>query len=75
MIDTRVLVLVGSLRADSLNRKIAETLRDEAPDGVEVDIVDGLGSSPSTTRTSTARCSRRRDRLRDRSPPPTGFLS
>mgnify|MGYP006373007553 CR=1 FL=1 len=27
MTDTRVIVLVGSLRADSLNRRIAETLR------------------------------------------------
>ena len=29
MSNTRVLVLVGSLRADSVNRKIAEILRDE----------------------------------------------
>ena len=34
MTDTRVLVLVGSLRADSLHRRIAEVLRDQAPDGV-----------------------------------------
>jgi NAD(P)H-dependent FMN reductase len=46
MTDTRVLILVGSLRADSLNRKLAEILRDEAPDGVEVDIVDGLEQLP-----------------------------
>ncbi|WP_231123634.1 NADPH-dependent FMN reductase [Nocardioides sambongensis] len=39
---TRVAVLVGSLRTDSLNRRIAEVLRDNAPEGVEVDIIDGL---------------------------------
>ena len=43
---TRVAVLVGSLRADSLNRKVAELLRDHAPEGVELDIVDGLGELP-----------------------------
>lgn len=43
---TRVAVLVGSLRADSVNRKIAEILRDEAPAGVEVDIIDDLGRIP-----------------------------
>lgn len=42
MTDTRVAVLVGSLRADSLNRRIAEVLRESAPEGVEVDIIDGL---------------------------------
>ena len=43
---TRVAVLVGSLRADSLNRKLAEILRDEAPAGVTLDIIDGLGEVP-----------------------------
>ncbi len=46
MTDTRVLVLVGSLRADSLNRRIAEAIRDQAPAGVVVDIADGLGDLP-----------------------------
>lgn len=48
MTDTsiRVAVLLGSLRADSVNRRIAEALRDEAPAGVEVDIVDGLDQVP-----------------------------
>ena len=45
MTDTRVAVLVGSLRADSLNRKIAELLRDQAPAGVVLDILD-LGGIP-----------------------------
>ncbi len=44
--DTRVVVLVGSLRADSLNRRIAETLRTKAPEGVTVEIAEGLGEIP-----------------------------
>lgn len=43
---TRVAVLVGSLRADSLNRKLAEILRDEAPAGVTLDIIEGLDQVP-----------------------------
>jgi len=46
MSDTRVLVLVGSLRTDSLNRRIAETLKSQAPEGVTVDIAEGLGEVP-----------------------------
>ena len=44
--QTRVAVLLGSLRADSLNRRIAEELRNRAPEGVVVDIVDGLAEVP-----------------------------
>jgi NAD(P)H-dependent FMN reductase len=43
---TRVAVLVGSLRADSVNRKVAESLREQAPAGVEIEIVDGLDHVP-----------------------------
>lgn len=43
---TRVAVLVGSLRVDSVNRRIAELLRDQAPAGVSVDIIDGLDRLP-----------------------------
>ena len=43
---TRIVALVGSLRADSLNRRIAEALRDQAPDGVVVEIADGLHELP-----------------------------
>lgn len=43
---TRVAVLVGSLRADSVNRQVAESLKSQAPAGVEVDIVDGLADVP-----------------------------
>ena len=46
MTDTRVIVLVGSLRADSLNRKIAETLQALAPEGVTVEIAEGLAELP-----------------------------
>ncbi len=43
---TRITVLVGSLRADSLNRRIAEALREQAPVGVVVEIADGLHDLP-----------------------------
>lgn len=46
MTSTRVAVLVGSLRADSLNRRLAESLVATAPEGVELRIVDGLGELP-----------------------------
>jgi NAD(P)H-dependent FMN reductase len=46
MSTTRVAVLVGSLRADSTNRRLAELLRDHAPEGVELNIVEGLGDLP-----------------------------
>ena len=44
--QTRLVVLVGSLRADSLNRRLAEQLRDRAPGHVEVEIVEGLADIP-----------------------------
>jgi NAD(P)H-dependent FMN reductase len=43
---THVAVLVGSLRADSVNRQVAESLRDLAPAGTVIDIVDGLADLP-----------------------------
>ena len=43
---TRVVVLVGSLRADSYNRRIAERLQAEAPAGVTVEIATGLADLP-----------------------------
>ncbi|MFC7495835.1 MULTISPECIES: NAD(P)H-dependent oxidoreductase [unclassified Nocardioides] len=46
MTDTTIAVLVGSLRSDSVNRKLAELLATQAPEGVTVDIVDGLGEVP-----------------------------
>jgi len=46
MSETRIAVLVGSLRADSVNRKLAELLRDQAPEGVTLDLVDGLDRLP-----------------------------
>jgi NAD(P)H-dependent FMN reductase len=46
MSDIKVLTLVGSLRAASLNRQIAELASDVAPDGVAVTIFDQLGELP-----------------------------
>lgn len=45
-IDTRVLLLVGSLRADSLNLRLAEAVRAQAPAGVSVEIAAGLAEVP-----------------------------
>ena len=46
MTDTTIAVLVGSLRAESTNRKLAELLAAQAPEGVTVEIVDGLAQVP-----------------------------
>ncbi len=46
MSDTRVVVLLGSLRAGSHNRRIAETLQAKAPQGVTIEIADGLDQIP-----------------------------
>ena len=43
---TDVVVLVGSLRAESVNRRLAERLRDAAPRGVRLEIAEGLGELP-----------------------------
>ncbi|MGH3554619.1 MAG: NAD(P)H-dependent oxidoreductase [Mycobacterium sp.] len=44
--DLKVLALVGSLRAASVNRQIAVLAADVAPDGVTVTIFDKLGELP-----------------------------
>ena len=46
MPDIKVLALVGSLRAASINRQIAELATEVAPDGVAVTIFEGLGDLP-----------------------------
>jgi NAD(P)H-dependent FMN reductase len=46
MSETKVLALVGSLRAASVNRQIAELATEVAPDGVVVTIFEGLGDLP-----------------------------
>jgi NAD(P)H-dependent FMN reductase len=46
MPEIKVLTLVGSLRAASINRQIAELAADVAPDGVTVTIFDQLGELP-----------------------------
>ena len=42
----KVLALVGSLRAASINRQIAELAADIAPDGIAITIFEGLGELP-----------------------------
>src|ERR1700742_518412 len=46
MSDIKVLALVGSLRAASINRQIAELAAEVAPDDVTVTIFDQLGELP-----------------------------
>jgi NAD(P)H-dependent FMN reductase len=46
MPDIQVLTLVGSLRAASINRQIAELAADVAPEGVTLTIFDRLGELP-----------------------------
>jgi NAD(P)H-dependent FMN reductase len=46
MSDIKVLVLVGSLRAESLNRQLAELAGEVAPDGVALQRFDRLGELP-----------------------------
>lgn len=46
MPDIKVLALVGSLRAASVNRQIAELAAEVAPEGVAVTVFDGLGDLP-----------------------------
>lgn len=46
MPDIKVLGLLGSLRAASINRQIAELATEAAPDGVAVTLFEGLGDLP-----------------------------
>jgi NAD(P)H-dependent FMN reductase len=46
MSDIKVLVLVGSLRAASINRQLAELAVDTAPEGVRLQWFDRLGELP-----------------------------
>lgn len=46
MSDIKVLVLVGSLRAASVNRQLAELAIESAPDGVRLQTFDRLGELP-----------------------------
>ncbi len=43
---TNVLVLIGSLRAASINRQLAELAVESAPDGVTLQVFDRLGELP-----------------------------
>jgi NAD(P)H-dependent FMN reductase len=44
--STRILALVGSLRAGSYNRQLAEAAVKHAPDGTDVEIFEGLADVP-----------------------------
>ncbi|WP_372511546.1 NAD(P)H-dependent oxidoreductase [Mycobacterium gordonae] len=44
--EIKILALVGSLRAGSVNRQIAELAAEVAPEGVNVTVFDGLGEIP-----------------------------
>lgn len=46
MTGIKILALVGSLRAGSVNRQIAELAAEMAPAGVTVTVFDGLGEVP-----------------------------
>jgi len=46
MSDINVLVLLGSLRAASVNRQLAELAAETAPDGVNLQLFDRLGELP-----------------------------
>ena len=46
MADVKVLVLVGSLRAASLNRQLAQVASETAPAGVSLQLFDRLGELP-----------------------------
>ena len=43
---TRIVVLVGSLRSGSVNRRLAEQLASDAPAGLDLEIVEGLAELP-----------------------------
>ena len=42
----RILVVSGSLRAESYNTALAQAARELAPQGVEIELYDGLGGLP-----------------------------
>jgi len=46
MAQTTILTLVGSLRAASINRQIADLAAEQAPEGVELTIYEGLDEVP-----------------------------
>src|ERR1700730_15078426 len=46
MSDIKVLVLLGSLRAASINRQLAEVAVETAPEGVSLELFDRLGGLP-----------------------------
>ena len=70
MADIKVLALVGSLRAASINRQLAELAAETAPDGVTRALCStGWAICRSTTRTSTTRTRPHRSSRCGRQPP------
>jgi NAD(P)H-dependent FMN reductase len=47
--QTRVVVLLGSLRPDSLNRRVVDLLQAHAPAGVTLEVAEGLDQLPFYT--------------------------
>lgn len=45
-VPIRIAVLIGSVRADSINLRLAESLKELAPEGITLDIISGLGQLP-----------------------------
>ena len=73
---TSILVLVGSLRAGSVNRRLAEAIRDQAPAGVTVELAEGLDTLPFYNEDLDGPTSRRRPpRCATGSPRRTGSSS
>ncbi|GFG49990.1 FMN reductase [Mycolicibacterium agri] len=46
MADVKIIALLGSLRAASINRQLAELAVETAPEGVTVSLYEGLGDLP-----------------------------
>jgi len=43
---TRILVVVGSLRSGSVNRRIAQAVQELAPDGIDIEVLQGAEHVP-----------------------------
>ena len=71
MSDVKVLALVGSLRAASVNRQLAELAAETAPGGVTLSLFDGLGDLPFYNEDIDNRGRAGRRRRRCATPPPT----
>ncbi|CAM3708746.1 MULTISPECIES: NADPH-dependent FMN reductase [Tsukamurella] len=86
MSDITVLAIVGSLRSASLNRELAEVIAENPPQGVRIEIADGIADVPFYNEDidgadAPAPAAALRDRIRDAdallllAPPNNGTLS